>query len=346
MKKYIITLILLTTLSMAVKLELHENINPNRDYVNGARNVLIHYTFEEHLNKKESTDWIAVYKQGASTDWENVITWTWIKDLPDISTHGYFNIFSDTHFTEAGEYEVRYFKDNSYVIDQAVNFTVKEVDSYLNSLYISPYDEEVKSIELTGFDKKNFVPAKKDWVGIYKINDDNTWENVIQWAWANELKDKEYHHIYRLKLNLDTLEENVQYEARYFLKNSFKTYKKSQPFYVGKLPEHEQERVTCTRILHNENQPNGLFACVTPDYRVEPSKTWVGLFKKDVEAKNHDNLLAWAYLDKEKDFNVQELKILKPELLIDGQEYQTVYFINDSYKQEGKAYTFVLDNFN
>lgn len=338
-------LILFSSFSMGLTISFDHPVT-YKHYANGSKQVAVDY-IRDYNERKNSQDWIAVYKKGTSTEWENVINWAWIKDLPNSeSTHTITDIFNGSRLTKPGEYEVRYFKDNSYTVDQSLSFTIKEVDSYLKEVYVPPYDYlfngEVTKVTLRGFHKDIFLPAKKDWVGIYQAKDDNTWENVVQWAWANDLKDTNYN----LKLNLEKFEEGVEYEARYFLNNSFTTYKKSRPFYVGGVPEHEEKRVTCTRIINNEDKPNGLSVCVTPDYRTEPSKTWVGVFQKDIEAKNYNSLIAWSYLDKENAYNIHVLEILKPELLIDGQEYQTVYFIKDSYKQEGKAHTFILDDFN
>lgn len=336
LKKLLTSLILLSTLSTAIELRLINTVQ----YANGTSNIeIIFNNYEEYQAKKNSTDWIGVYKKGASTDWENVLTWAWVKDLPGSGDRYYAHKFSDTHFTEPGEYEVRYFENNSYDIEKSISFTIKKVESHLLGLRVSAYADSRQTVLLRGFDGKNIIPAEKDWVGIYKINDDNTWENVIQWAWAKELKD----NYYLLQLNLDKLEEGVQYEARYFLNNSFATYKKSQPFYVGELPEDEKEIVFSTKFY------NGALRVSLDqflDFREELSKTWVGVFKKDVPYKNYENLIAWTYVNEVNRASTNTLKILKPELLINGEEYQTVYFNNDSYKQLGKTFIFTLEGYN
>jgi hypothetical protein len=308
-------------------------------YLNGSSDIEITFnSYAEYQAKQNSTDWIGVYKKEASTDWENVLTWAWVKDLPGVDVRHLSRTFSDTHFTEPGEYEVRYFENNSYDIEKSISFTIKEVESHLFGLKVSTYADSRQYIELKGFDGKNIIPDEKDWVGIYKKNDDNTWDNVIQWAWAKDLKD----NYYLLRLNLDKLEKGVQYEARYFLNNSFTTYKKTEPFYAGELPE-DQKPIVRRTSYYNGALRVGLDQFIR--FNEELSKTWVGVFKKDATYKNNENLIAWTYVNEANRASTSELEILKPELLINGEEYQTVYFNNDSYKQLGKTLIFTLEGY-
>jgi len=63
-----------------------------------------------------SQDWIAIYPQGSSNDWSNVIQWRWITGNKN-GTHT-FNPLS------AGKYEVRVFFNNTYKTEDSYKFTV------------------------------------------------------------------------------------------------------------------------------------------------------------------------------------------------------------------------------
>ena len=53
------------------------------------------------------TNWIGVYQKGASNDWENVLKWSWAKDLEKCDRmYGCINIAD----LGDGEYDIRYFR--------------------------------------------------------------------------------------------------------------------------------------------------------------------------------------------------------------------------------------------
>lgn len=339
LKKLLTSLLLLSSFSIAYELKLTGYPN----FVNGVSDIKIIYNnYEEYKAKQNTTDWIAVYKKGTPTNWENVLTWAWVKDLPGIGLRHIERTFSDTRFTEPGEYEVRYFENNSYTIDQAINFTVKEVASYLDEVYVSPNGDPIKKVELKGFDGQNFKPSKHDWIGIYEIADDNSWSNVLQWAWVENLKTTSSGR-YHLNLEEDKYSNGTQYQARYFLNNSFTTYKESVPFYVGEVPVEGKKMITCTEVNEKQNGEKEFVACLHPDYLKEESKTWIGIFRKDANQASYENLIAWAYVNKDEDNSTtRTLKVIQPDLLIEGDVYETMFFINNHYQQLGEAFMFTL----
>lgn len=147
-------------------------------------------------------DWIAIYPKGSSSnDWSNVVYWTWL--------HGERDKFIEFNpITEEGEYEVRAFFKNSYIVEASYSFKVIKVTTELkipyhtyteqNRIYISP---------------KGFESNRGDWVGIYHKGVDNSWENVIAWVWI----------INKNHLSSFNPLPVGEYEARGFFKNSFKT---------------------------------------------------------------------------------------------------------------------------
>ena len=198
-------------------------------YKNGYAMVLIN---DGNLKYGEK-DWIAYYKKGTSTAWKNVLKWHWVKDLR-------CNVPNECHDAvppedlAPGEYELRYFKNNSFTIyGEPLNVKINKVDSTLESIDVSINNRNKKNITIY-FDGlgKFLQPNPKDWIGLYPVQSTNAWENVVQWAWAKDINlyvnDKRYNGAeYEMK-NI----KPGRYEIRYFLNNSFKTYVKSKPFTI------------------------------------------------------------------------------------------------------------------
>jgi len=178
-------------------------------------------------------DWIAVYPKNSNSNWINVLDWKWAKDLHQIRGTKYVQYNGAHRIDTVGDYKVQYFKNNTYTVHKSLDFTIKKIDSPVNSIaYISPFDG-VHEIWIGGFTPRLTAPAPKDWVGIYEKNDDNSWGNVIEWVWA---KDLDFNPLIgftdELVMHLDEnkYKSGVEYEARYFLNNSFTTKLKSVPF--------------------------------------------------------------------------------------------------------------------
>ena len=178
-------------------------------------------------------DWIAVYPKNSNTSWGNVLDWKWAKDLHSIGGTKYVQYNGAFRMSKVGDYKVRYFKNNTYTIHKSLDFTIKKSASLVNSIaYRSPFDG-AHEIWIGGFTPRVTAPAPEDWIGIYEKNDDNSWGNVIEWVWAKDLDFSGIvGHRNDLVMNLhkNRYKSGVQYEARYFLNNSFTTELKSEPF--------------------------------------------------------------------------------------------------------------------
>ena len=213
-KKILVTLSLLLSLGEAVELKKHFN---SGQY--GIFDTLITGVNEEEAIANR--DWIAIYKKGASTEWKNVIDWSFVKDLECVAPAECHDLF-EARSLPKGEYEVRYFKNNSYNIETSIDMVVEAHDSFLREIRIYENNAEL-FIYIAGF-PKHVKPGKKDWVGIYKVGTSNDWANVIKWHWVDDsLKSTRISRIWEIKL--EELEAG-DYEVRYFLNNSYTTHKK------------------------------------------------------------------------------------------------------------------------
>jgi len=194
-------------------------------YKNGYAMVFIN---ERDIDQGEK-DWIAYYKKGASTAWENVLKWHWVKDLRCLTPDECHNTVPPEDLAP-GEYELRYFKNNSFTIyGEPLNINIKKVPSTLESIYLNFNDKSHLRIVFNGLGKF-LQPNPKDWIGLYPVQSTNAWENVVQWVWAKDIKlvAGKFNMAYYMMKNI----KPGTYEIRYFLNNSFKTYVRSKPFRV------------------------------------------------------------------------------------------------------------------
>jgi len=181
-------------------------------------------TYEEQGEK----DWIGYFKKGASNTPENIIKGFWVKDLICSTPIGCHDMVPSIYLAP-GEYELRYFKNNSYkVYKEPLNLNIKKVPSTLEEIWVRNTLEKANSIDITligiGDDLR---PNPKDWFALYPIHSTNAKENVVQWSWAKDAHLVGTTSYFKMK--------NIKpgtYEIRYFLNNSFTTYAKSEPFTI------------------------------------------------------------------------------------------------------------------
>jgi hypothetical protein len=316
-KRILLLLAFMISTSMALEVTTYHK------YVNGAIDVMVKYKDGDIGDR--SKDWIAVYKKGSSTEWKNVITWSWLSALPSDQPYpAAGHLFEDAHIVEPGEYVIRLFRHNSYNIEKSVDFTIKKVKSFVSDLTVGR-----TQVFINGLDRDKFISNEKDWIGIYKEEDNNAWGNVIEWRWARTAPQD------WVNLNKKLYQDGVKYQARYFLNNSFITHKETKHFYMGNLPGSEKNFITYLGII--EIDAKTTVSVHVPSSSIKSSKDWVGLFKDDVKDEKLTNLIAWVYVNKA-EFNY-DLKIIKPELINRNDTYKAVFFSNDSYTQVGKKVT-------
>jgi len=203
-KKLLLVMILLISSASAINEDVRSFL-----FFNDSRTIIIlggDGTILDSVLNPNPKDWVAIYKQGDSNDWKNVVRWYWVKDKVD-KHHTSANIKLDI---PDGDYEIRYFLNNSYTTFASKKFKLTS-DKHpfikmLNRDEITTYFREIR------FDATYKGP--KTWVGLFKKEASNHWSNVISWSWVNK-KDKLTH------IKFPFLQEG-NYELRLFYDNSYK----------------------------------------------------------------------------------------------------------------------------
>lgn len=172
-------------------------------------------------------DWIGVYPVGSSNDWGNVVSWVWANDTSQTSVDpGDWYKFEDTtgeHFGEEGnytnyqvalppgEYEARFFLNNSYVVEaKTAAFTVKAESTVQLILDKQTYaSNDTVQVSYSGMSGE-----RDDWLAIYEKGDSTAWGNVKAWAWSDGETNGS------LSLSFENLAAG-DYEVRVFFNNSF-----------------------------------------------------------------------------------------------------------------------------
>ena len=253
-------------------------------YADGSMDILLKY------HDDSANDWIGIYKDGMSNEWKNVIAWKWVKDMdsgfacPTQSCDESYPRFLRVQL-EDGDYEARFFKDNSFLLDKKLDFTVSAVDSFVTDIS-QMYDAYLNELDIKiSGTSSSATPAPEDWIGLYQVGASTAWENVLKWAWVGDDLFNFGSDIWSLdNTNLET----GDYEIRYFLKNSFTIYKKTQPFHFIKNNPNPVMKNVVTQTAHP------YFSFVKFKNASGNTTDWYGVFKEGV-VRNSANLRAWGY---------------------------------------------------
>ena len=275
-------------------------------------------------------DWIAVYPKDATNAWKNVLKWSWARKLP-VNKGGYYEYKDALSINKAGNYQIRYFKNNSFITHKTVNFTIKPTISPVSELY---YDNENDTIAIVGFTKNVSQPNPTDWIGIYPVESDNAWENVVEWKWAKDSfpnGNQQFNEIDKRFIKLDSSKyQKLQYEARYFLNNSFTTYKKSKPFVIEANPINFLN-------MHAFRQNNDSVIIYLRGALGFPlfynPKDWIGIYKKG-SSNEWKNVLSWKWVKdiNTKDNNDDTTQYGSLKVKLSQDEYEVRYFLNNSFR--------------
>jgi len=115
-KKIMVALLLLNVLVFA-EVEIGINLKSLNDshYSNGKMTLSTEVIINDGRGLTNGPkDWIALYRKNDSNAWSNVLTWDWAKNLKESDLHGdIYSVTKNINLTN-GEYEVRYFKNNSF----------------------------------------------------------------------------------------------------------------------------------------------------------------------------------------------------------------------------------------
>jgi len=226
MRKTLLLLLLLNSTNLFAD----ENwIYKSQTLDNGAIRVTIDGLQVDDGLREEGTakDWIAVYPKNASNAWKNVLDWRWA-DFTPYRRGGRYHVYNGaTRIEKPGEYQVRFFRNNSYKLYKTFDFKITKKSQISPLLfYYSNY------LYMKGFIKNVVTAEPTDWVGIYKVGDNNNWGNVVEWKWAKDLNWDGNDAYQSMHLNLQKYSKNTKYEARYFLNNSYTIQTKSKPFSI------------------------------------------------------------------------------------------------------------------
>jgi len=327
-------------LSLALSFGEAIQINSHWHFVRLHQNTPTFTIEYEEEEIKEDGDWIAIYKADSSTAWENVLHWAWIKDLFLDSPDSGSLRFSSTHLDEAGEYQIRFFKRNSYTVEKTFNFTIQE--PFIKELSVTSYNPQTDYLSvLITAGGLHFPITPKDWMALYKTEDSNEWENIIQWTWISELQKNRSFSDIVVKWKVETpILLGGDYEIRYFLNNEYTTHLKTLPFHIHEDEAPSNEPFIDTNSLYTSQIRKHIDVYV---YNLSRNKKdWIGIFNKDAE-KNINNILGWSYNSQEIKDGI--IKIATSNKIFTGKEYDIVLFSNDSYNILSSKRVKILDDY-
>jgi len=327
-KKFIILSTLILSLGEAVTLNSYSNMM--RPHHNTPTFTILY----DQNEIKTHTDWVAIYKANTSTAWQNVLYWRWVKDLFWDNPSSEELRFGGTALDDLGEYEVRFFKENSYIADKTLPFTVtKKVSfTFLENIFIAPHYLGPNNllVYLNGI-SSNSPANQTDWLGLYKVGTSNDLENAIRWFWISNLPQHQHNNATRtaLEFNYPPL-EGGDYEIRYFLNNSYQVEMKSRPFHI-----HYQEIESSQPTLDVEDLSPWQIRDSLTVYIYNLSgntKDWIAVFNKGAE-RIRENIIEWTY-NSEGLLNGQ-LSLYNKGIggVTFDKEYDIVLFSNDTYNE-------------
>lgn len=259
----------------------------------------------------QNQDWVGIYPVNANNDWENVVSWAWTGDTIDAT----FKLGA----VPVGEYEVRAFYNNSFVTEATTSFTVI---AQVGNTQVATNKNSYNVGETVVVNFSDMQGQNQDWIGIYPVNANNDWGNVVAWSWTGDTKEGS------VELNGIPVGE---YEVRVFFNNSFETEASSIFTVVGQVlntqvstskPSYEVGET----IVVNFSEMKG------------ENHDWVGIYP--VNANNDwENVAAWSWTGDTKEGSV-ELNAAIP-----AGEYEVRAFFNNSFSLRAKAAFTIVPGF-
>ena len=116
-------------------------------------------------------DWIGIYPAGSTNNWENMIQWEWIRG----------DIFGMTNFEAlpVGEYDVRVFFNNSFIMRATHTFRVEAVKPI--EVNIALEKDIYDPFELLHINFANMRGETGDWIGIFPVGAANEKAHAVEW---------------------------------------------------------------------------------------------------------------------------------------------------------------------
>ena len=188
---------------------------------------------------------------------------------------------------------------------------------------ISTKHQLYKTTEIVWIKLDNKPGNKTDWIGIYPKKSSSEWENAIAWKWAKNDSSK-YPTWYDFSIF-----KPGEYEARFFLNNTFKAEKTVSFIITDKMVDistwHKSYRTTETTWIRLQNKPGN-------------EKDWIGIYPKD-STSEWKNIIAWKWAkdDSSKYPTWYDFSILKTG------EYEARFFLKGTFRAEKKVSFVIID---
>ncbi len=245
-------------------------------------------------------DWVGIYPVGASSAWGNVVDWSWANETSEANDPGDWYKFT----LPDGNYEARFFLNNTYTIEDSTPFIVGDVVSVNTLKLVYGVNEDI------GVNVAN-ISGNQDWVGIYPKGTSNSWGNVKTWVWATQNGN----------LNITGVKAG-EYEARLFFKNSFNV--------ESKVVFNVSDEIQATLSISKENFHENEIVNVTVS-NLSGDQDWVGVYPKNSD-NSWGNVVAWNWVTGDGSFELSRIKKDMP-----AGEYEARLFFRNSYNMESKS---------
>ena len=191
--------------------------------------------------------------------------------------------------------------------------------TFLNATSVETNKEKYKNNENITVTFSEMGGNAQDWIGIYKENDNNDWENIVQWDWTNG------------KVNGSTLFNGLKtgkYEVRLFLNNSFEL----QATFTFEVEEGELEKANVETSKDNYKIHENII--ITISNMIGDNKDWIGIYKAE-SSNDWGNVIAWKWTSGK----VNAQFSFTP---LDSADYEIRLFSANSFNLEAK-YAFSID---
>ena len=198
-------------------------------------------------------DWVGIYPAESTNAWENVVKWDWTGGI----TEGSVTLDS----VPIGNYEVRAFFQNSFILEGAYPFSVEgdalEVNVSTTKSNYLPNEEVVVNFT-------HMLGDVEDWIGIYPKGSSNAWGNVVAWKFTNGVIDG--------NMSFPNLAEG-NYSVRAFFKNSF-TLEANSSFSIQDEPVPNGVTLSLNKNVYAQNE----LVYVTYDHMQGNTLDWLGIY--------------------------------------------------------------------
>ena len=125
----------------------------------------------------------------------------------------------------------------------------------------------------------NMEAKNQDWIGIYPVNSENNWANVVRWSWTGDVDNG--------SVTLNKITVAGTYEVRAFYNNSYHVEAFKQ-FTVQEVPSNTE--VNTTKAVY---QPNETIQVNFRDM-VAKNQDWIGIYPAG-SSNDWGNVVAWNW---------------------------------------------------